>query len=145
MSLDIIPVAVDPETLFRMEQSAEPLVVYECELQQAPCGMCLEGTTSAVSAHLRRHGITGPESAVIACTWGGCNKILKKGSMARHILIHLGVKVRCSICGIVKCRHDILRAHINSSETCHFAIAEDVPGPGGYVVAPITAAHMHQV
>ncbi|KAG1888797.1 hypothetical protein F4604DRAFT_1645024 [Suillus subluteus] len=147
MSLDIIPVMVDPQTLSRMEQSGQPLVVYECELQGEPCGMCLEGTISAVSAHLRRHGITGPDSAAITCTWSGCYKTLKKGSMARHILAHLGVKVRCSTCGVVKCRHDLLRAHINSSEPCHFAIADNVPGPGGYVIVPTSwaAAHMHQV
>ncbi|KAG1863761.1 hypothetical protein F4604DRAFT_1683618 [Suillus subluteus] len=147
MPLDIIPVTVDPETLFRMEQAGQPLVVYECGLQGTPCGMCLEGTTSAVSAHLRRHGVTGPDSAVTICTWGGCYKTLKKGSMTRHILAHLGVKACCSICGVVKCRYDLLRAHINSSETCHFAIADNVPGPEGYVVVPTSwaAAHMHQV
>ncbi|KAG2071868.1 hypothetical protein BDR04DRAFT_1097483 [Suillus decipiens] len=74
MPLDSVPVIVDPDTLFRMEQSAQPLVVYECELQGAPCGMCLEGTTSAVSAHLRaRHGITGPDSVIATCTWTGCS------------------------------------------------------------------------
>jgi hypothetical protein len=146
MPLNIIPVTVDPQTLRRMEQSGQPLVVYECELWGAPCGMCLEGTTSAVSAHLRRHGIAGPDSAIITCTWGGCYKTLKKGSMARHIRTHLGIKMRCSACGVVRCRHDLLRAHINSSGPCHFATANDVPGPEGCVVVPTSwvAAHMHQ-
>ncbi|KAG1753203.1 hypothetical protein EDB19DRAFT_1667968 [Suillus lakei] len=147
MPLDIIPITVDPETLFRMEQSSQPLVVYDCKLQGAPCGTCVEGTTNAMSAHLRRHGITGPDSAITTCTWSGCYKNFKKGSMARHILTHLRVKVRCSVCGVVKCRHDLLRAHIKSSESCHLAIADNVPGPGGYVIAPMSwaAAHMHQV
>ncbi|KAG1739871.1 uncharacterized protein EDB91DRAFT_1134218 [Suillus paluster] len=147
MPLDIIPVTVDPETLFRMEQSGQPVTVYDCELQGTPCGMCMEGTTGAVSAHLRGHGMTSPDSAITICTWGGCSKTLKNGSMARHILAHLGVKVRCSVCGVVKCRHDILRAHIKSAEPCHLAIVDNVDGPGGRMIVPEgwVAAHMHQV
>lgn len=146
MSLDIIPITVDEETVLRIEQSGQPLVVYDCKLQGAPCGMCVEGTTSAVSAHLRRHSITGPDSAITTCTWDGCYKTLKKGSMARHILTHLRVKVRCSVCGIVKCRHDLFREHVKSPGPCHLAIADTVPGPGGLVIFPMSwAADMHQV
>ncbi|KAG1756102.1 hypothetical protein EDB19DRAFT_451960 [Suillus lakei] len=147
MPLNIIPLTVDPETLFRMEQSDQPVVVYECKLQGEPCGMSMEGTTGAVSTHLRGHGITGPDSAITTCTWGGCYKTLKKGSMARHILTHLSVKVRCSVCGVVKCRHDLLRAHIKSSESCNLAIADNVHGPGGHVLVPTSwaIAHMNQV
>src|SRR6267154_1549616 len=110
MSPDIIH--VDPETICRMEQIGQPVVVYECKLQGVPCGLCVEGTTSAVSAHLRRHGITGPENASTTCTWGGCSKTLKRGSMTRHILTHLSVKARCSVCGVKKCRYDLVRAQI---------------------------------
>ncbi|KAG0701320.1 hypothetical protein DFH29DRAFT_1000288 [Suillus ampliporus] len=88
-SLDIIH--VDPETIFRVDQSGQPVVLYECQLQ-VPCGLHVEGTTSAVSAHLRRHGIFGPDNTGTMCTWGSCSKTLKKGSMPRHILAHLGVK-----------------------------------------------------
>src|SRR5882757_4706024 len=134
MPPDII--RVDPETICRMEQTGQPVVVYECKLQGVPCGLCVEGTTSAVSAHLRRHGITGPEDASTTCTWGGCSKTLKRGSMTRHILTHLGVKVRCPVCGAVKSRYDIFRAHIKFSEPCHLASAEMVDGPEGRVLVP---------
>ncbi|KAG2127720.1 uncharacterized protein EDB93DRAFT_1055689, partial [Suillus bovinus] len=87
------------------------LVVYECKLEGVPCGMFIEGTTSAVSAHLREHGITGPDNASTSCPWAGCYKTLKRGGMTRHILTHLGVKLCCSVCGVVKCRLDIFRAH----------------------------------
>ncbi|KAG2127721.1 uncharacterized protein EDB93DRAFT_197940 [Suillus bovinus] len=147
MPLDIIPNMVDPETVFRMEQSGQPLVVYDCELQGAPCGMFVEGTTSAVSAHLRRHGITGPDSATTTCTWDGCYTTLKKGSMARHILTHLGVKARCSVCGIVRCRSDVLLEHVESSGLCHLGIAENVSGPKGHIIYPTSwaAGNEHQV
>ncbi|KAG2338841.1 hypothetical protein BDR05DRAFT_968837 [Suillus weaverae] len=140
-------VNVDHETLFRVEQSGQPVVVYECKLQGALCGMSVEGTTSAISSHIRGHGITGPDSASKRCSWGGCSKMLKKGSMARHILAHLGVKVRCSVCGVVKCRHYVLRAHIRSSESCQLASAEIVHGPEGHLLVPTSwaAADSYQV
>ncbi|KAG2354895.1 hypothetical protein BDR07DRAFT_583565 [Suillus spraguei] len=129
-------VYVDHETIIRVNQSGQPAVLYKCQLQGIPCGLHVEGTTSAVSAHLRRHGITGPDSTSTICTWSGCSKTLKKGSMTRHLLTHLGVKVRCSACGVVMCRHDLLRAHIKSAEPCHSAIADTVRGPEGYVFVP---------
>lgn len=67
---------VDPETFFRVERSGRPLVVYECKLEGVPCGMFVEGTTSALSAHLRRHGITGPDSANTSCPWSRCQGAL---------------------------------------------------------------------
>jgi hypothetical protein len=129
---------VDPHTFLQVEQSGQPVVVYECKLHQqgVSCGLCMEGTTSGVSAHLQGHGITGSGDSNTSCTWGTCSKTLKRGSLTRHILAHLGVKVRCSACGIVKCRHDLLRKHIRSSEPCHFASVDTVDGPDGRVVIP---------
>jgi hypothetical protein len=136
---------VDPETISRMEQSGRPIVVYECKLQGVPCGMFVEGTTSAVSAHLRGHGMTGPDSARISCPWAGCSKILKRGGMTKHILTHLGAKVRCSVCGVVKCRLYLLRAHIRSSESCHLARVDIVHGPEGRLLVPTGWITTHQV
>jgi hypothetical protein len=127
---------VDPEALSRVERSGQPLIVYDCKLEGVPCGTFVEGTTSAVSAHLRGHGITGPDNASICCPWAGCFKTLKRGGMARHILTHLGVKVRCSVCGVVKCRLDLLRAHVKSSEQCRFAFVDIVHGPEGHLLVP---------
>ncbi|KAJ8582538.1 hypothetical protein M405DRAFT_560923 [Rhizopogon salebrosus TDB-379] len=132
MSLDIIHVA--PETV----------VVYECKLQENPCALLVEGTTTAISAHLRSvHGITGPENANTNCTWSTCSRTLQRGSMTRHILTtHLGVKARCSTCGVIMCRRDLIRAHIRSSEACHSAFADVVHGPEGRALtaAGFTAA-----
>ncbi|KAG2150922.1 hypothetical protein DEU56DRAFT_779136, partial [Suillus clintonianus] len=143
MSLDIIP--ADPEIISRMYQSGQPIVLYQCQLQGNSCGLHVEGTTSAMSAHLRIfHSIAGQDSTSAICTWGDCSKTLKKGSMARHLLTHLGVKVRCSTCGVVMCRHDLLRTHIKSSEPCYLAIADAVHGPEGRSFAPIGWAASQQ-
>ncbi|KAG1799774.1 uncharacterized protein HD556DRAFT_1305310 [Suillus plorans] len=85
-------VHMDPETILRANQSGQPVILYKRQLQGNLCGLYVEGTTSAMSAHLRRHGIAGPDNISTICTWGGCSKTLKKGSMIRHLLTHLGVK-----------------------------------------------------
>jgi hypothetical protein len=131
MSLNLIH--VDPHTFLQVERSGQPVVVYECKLHQqgVPCGLCMEGTTN-----LREHGIPSSDDSNTSCTWGTCSKTLKRGSLTRHILAHLGVKVRCSACGVVKCRHDLLRKHISSSEPCSFASVDTVDGPDGHIVVP---------
>lgn len=48
----------------------------------------------------------------------------------------LGVKVRCSVCGVVKCRLDLLRAHIRSSESCGLAYVDTIHGPEGRLLVP---------
>ncbi|OJA18376.1 hypothetical protein AZE42_00754 [Rhizopogon vesiculosus] len=143
MSLDIID--VDPETFVRVRQSDQPVIVYQCKLQGVPCGVFVEGNTTAIYAHLRRHGITGLDSDGISCTWGSCSKTFKRGNMIRHILAHLGVKVRCSVCGIVKCRRYLLNAHIMSSEQCHLAFVDVVHGPEGRFLVGTVDAATHQV
>jgi len=55
---------VNPRVLIQVEQSGQPAVVYKCKLQGIPCGLHVEGTTSAVSAHLRGHGITRCQGAL---------------------------------------------------------------------------------
>ena len=139
--MDIIP--VDPHTFLQVERSGQPVIVYKCQLQG--CNLFVEGTTSAVSAHLRGHYLAGPDSPSATCTWGTCSKTLKKGSMTRHILGHLGVKMRCSACGVVKCRLDLLRAHIKDSDPCLFASADVVNGPEGRVLVPTSWSAACQV
>jgi hypothetical protein len=139
MSLDIIHLA--PETLVHVQQTGQPVVVYECKLQEDPCTLFVEGTTTAISAHLRLvHGITGPDNADTNCTWGTCSRTVQRGNMTRHILTHLGVKARCSMCGVIMCRRDLIRAHISSSEACHLAFADVVHGPEGRALIATAAA-----
>ncbi|KAJ8595040.1 hypothetical protein M405DRAFT_807910 [Rhizopogon salebrosus TDB-379] len=73
MSLNVIHVA--PETFVHVQQNGQPVVVYECKLQEGPCALFVEGTTTAISTHLRLvHGITGPDNADTNCTWGTCSR-----------------------------------------------------------------------
>lgn len=140
--MDIIH--VDPHTFARVQQNNQPIVVYKCQLQGVPivqCGEFLEGTRTAISAHLHRHNITSSDGTRITCPWGSCSKSFKWENMARHILTHMGVKARCSVCGVVMCRPDVLRAHIKSSEQCHFASCDVIHGPEGrYLVGPVGTA-----
>lgn len=66
MSIHILD--VDYEILFRLEQSGQQVVAYECKSQDGLCGMSVEGTTSAIFTHIREHGITGPDSASKCCS-----------------------------------------------------------------------------
>jgi len=141
-SMDAIPIEHEAHARFQSNQS---LVVYECKAA-GPCGLYLEGTQSAISAHLRRHGITAsPDHNTIDCPWGGCSKTMKKDSLTRHILTHIGVRARCSMCGLVRSRSDVIRAHIASSESCKFAFSEVVHGPEGYAVVGTISTAAHQV
>lgn len=140
--MDIID--VDPETFTRVQQSGQPVVAYECKLQGPPCGVFLEGTHTAISAHLRLHGITSSDDTSVTCTWGSCSKTFKWDNMTRHILTHMVVKARCSICGVVKCRPDVIRAHIKSSEQCRFAFCDVFHGPEGRVLVGTFGTATHQ-
>ncbi|KAG2085385.1 hypothetical protein BD769DRAFT_537853 [Suillus cothurnatus] len=60
--------------------------------EEVSCRMFVEGTTSAISAHMRGHGINGPDIA------------------------RAQFKVCCSVCGVMNCRLDLLRAQAKSSE-----------------------------
>jgi len=132
--MSFVPVGVDPYTYLQVEQNCGPVVAYQCRSQG--CGLFMGGTTRAIAEHLKRHGITSSGDSNIPCVWEGCTKILKKGSMPRHILAHIGVKVCCSVCGVVMCRHDVLRKHIRASQTCHLASVETHDGPQGILVFP---------
>ena len=136
-------IPIEHETHVRF-QSSQSLVVYECKAA-VPCGLYLEGTHGAISAHLRRHGITAsPDHNTIDCPWDGCSKTIKKDSLTRHILTHIGVKARCSMCGLVRSRCDVIRAHIASSESCKFAFSDVVHGPEGHaIVGTISTAAYH--
>ncbi|KAG1746185.1 hypothetical protein EDB19DRAFT_1954115 [Suillus lakei] len=77
---------VDPETILRVYQSGQPVILgspvdYMWKERPVQCPLICEDTALLVQ-----------DSTSIICTWGGCSKILKKGSMTRHLLTHLGVK-----------------------------------------------------
>ncbi|KAG2071865.1 hypothetical protein BDR04DRAFT_476924 [Suillus decipiens] len=88
-----------------------------------------KGISNAVSSHLRRYGITGPDTPSTSCTWTGCSKTLERGGMARHVLAHLSAKVHCSVCGVVKCRYKSFMHTSNSQRSAdsHWSISSSGP------------------
>lgn len=52
------------------------------------------------STHLRTcHGIRGADDLLFRCCWEGCNVVMKKESIARHVqAVHLGISYPCDTC-----------------------------------------------
>lgn len=64
------------------------------------------------SNHLRIHGVTGDDKAKMPCRWVGCNAVMKKESVGRHVLgIHLELKSRCPVCEYEFSRRDSMMSH----------------------------------
>jgi hypothetical protein len=93
---------VDEESLNTALQKPDKLLhVYECswDLAHSPCGMWIEGDQSSVADHLGLfHGFKGGEVAT-RCLWRDCPKPHMKGtSIARHVVTHVGFRVKCHTC-----------------------------------------------
>lgn len=94
------------------------LHVYECfwDLPHSPCGMWIEGDQSSVADHLALfHGFRGGE-VTTRCLWRDCPKPHMKGtSIARHVVTHIGFRVKCNTCKHEFARVDACnRAHSRS-------------------------------
>ncbi|KAG1879800.1 hypothetical protein F4604DRAFT_1537900, partial [Suillus subluteus] len=88
------------------------LHVYECQWDKShsPCGMHIEGDQASVTDHLARfHGFTGGEGDT-ACLWDGCTSkkrgAMKGTSIARHLVTHIGYKIKCTACNVDYARED---------------------------------------
>ncbi|KAF9222393.1 hypothetical protein BS17DRAFT_768000 [Gyrodon lividus] len=110
---------VDEESLNTALQKPDKLLhVYACfwDLGQSPCGMWIEGDQSSVADHLGLfHGFKGGEVAT-RCLWRDCPKPHMKGtSIARHVVTHVGFRVKCNTCKHEFARVDACnRAHSRS-------------------------------
>ena len=92
--------------------------VYECfwDLPHSPCGMWIEGDQSSVADHLALfHGFRGGE-VTTRCLWRDCPRPHMKGtSIARHVVTHIGFRVKCHTCKHEFARVDACnRAHSRS-------------------------------
>ncbi|KAF8420579.1 hypothetical protein L210DRAFT_3510450 [Boletus edulis BED1] len=92
--------------------------VYECfwDLAHSPCGMWIEGDQSSVADHLALfHGFRGGE-VTTRCLWRDCPRPHMKGtSIARHVVTHIGFRVKCHTCKHEFARVDACnRAHSRS-------------------------------
>lgn len=94
------------------------LHVYECfwDHSNRPCGMWIEGDQSNVADHLALfHSFRGGE-VTTRCLWRDCPRPHMKGtSIARHVVTHIGFRVRCPTCKHEFARVDACnRAHSRS-------------------------------
>ena len=94
------------------------LHVYECfwDIAHSPCGMWIEGDQSSVADHLALfHGFRGGE-VTTRCLWRDCPRPHMKGtSIARHVVTHIGFRVKCHTCKHEFARVDACnRAHSRS-------------------------------
>lgn len=113
------------------------LHVYKCQwdTNHSPCGMHIEGDQPSVTDHLVRfHGFTGGEGDT-ACLWGGCvskkRAAMKGTSIARHLVTHIGYKIKCTACNVDYAREDACRrSHANARSECQTMQIAPVHGPG---------------
>ncbi|KAF9235239.1 hypothetical protein BU15DRAFT_64990 [Melanogaster broomeanus] len=110
---------VDEESLtMALHKPDQQLHVYECfwDLANSPCGMWIEGDQSSVADHLNLfHQFKGGEVRT-RCLWRDCPKNQMKGtSIARHVVTHVGFRVKCYTCKHEFARVDACnRAHSRS-------------------------------
>lgn len=113
------------------------LYVYECQWDRdhSPCGMHIEGDQASVTDHLARfHGFTGGEGDT-ACLWDGCTSkkraAMKGTSIARHLVTHIGYKIKCTACNVDYAREDACRrSHANARSDCQRMQIAPVHGTG---------------
>lgn len=83
------------------------------------CGKHVMPNRCSVIAHVQDfHGIKpGEEKAREMCFWEHCGTVLRKESLARHILtVHLKEKVHCAECRLGFAREDSLKRHLKGSQ-----------------------------
>ncbi|KAI6025309.1 hypothetical protein PISMIDRAFT_340141 [Pisolithus microcarpus 441] len=110
--------------LWPAHSTGNPQRTYPCPLGSG-CAVPLEGTTTSVYRHLRRHGLIHGHRDRAPCPWPGCHKDISWGNVARHIVErHLGVKLPCTFCGKLYTRKDSLNAHMRVCVARTFGISD---------------------
>jgi len=110
---------VDEEAVHNALQKPDKLLyVYECfwDRENTPCGMWVEGDQPSIADHLHLfHGFKGGETTT-RCLWKDCPKSNMKGtSIARHVVTHVGFRIKCDTCKHEFARGDACnRAHSRS-------------------------------
>ncbi|KAI6112799.1 hypothetical protein F5141DRAFT_741058 [Pisolithus sp. B1] len=91
--------------------TGDPPIAHPCPLGFG-CAVPLEGTTTSIYRHLRRHGLIHNHRDRAPCPWPGCHRDMRWGNVARHIIEnHLGVRLRCMFCRRSYTRLESLKAH----------------------------------
>ncbi|KAG1756536.1 uncharacterized protein EDB91DRAFT_21901 [Suillus paluster] len=93
------------------------------------CGHEVRATSRDVFAHLRENHHIGKEPR---CLWatphGRCGKQLRIPSFGRHVMTHVGIRIKCSVCGATMARDDIAARHRQQHPNCSQADFETIPG-----------------
>ncbi|KAL4071318.1 hypothetical protein V8B97DRAFT_450746 [Scleroderma yunnanense] len=115
-------IVVERHTLQKAEQNPHiDVVVYECRWDEHgnPCRKWVEGNAKEIRTHLRNyHAVNGPTKDPTQCKWSNCTDELKYGSIPRHIMTHLKVTFRCSICQLSFAREDCIQSHRKTIDKC---------------------------
>ncbi|KAG2369278.1 hypothetical protein BDR07DRAFT_760011 [Suillus spraguei] len=98
------------------------------------CGDELQASPGGILTHLRHdHGIEVGDKKTYRCLWitahGRCEKQLKFQSLGRHVIKHTGIRMKCSVCGmIVSARKDLTTRHRKYYPNCSQADFIIIPG-----------------
>ncbi|KAG6331658.1 hypothetical protein ID866_7431 [Astraeus odoratus] len=113
---------VDEESVQNALRKPDKLLhLYEClwDRENTPCRMWVEGDQASIADHLQHfHGFKGGETTT-RCLWQDCPKRNMKGtSIARHVVTHVGFRIKCDTCKHEFARGDACnRAHSRSGCT----------------------------
>ena len=95
------------------------------------CNHMIEADVHQLFLHLKEHhGVRGGPVDSFNCLWQGCLMRVKHNSLPRHIITHLGAKIRCLNCSKKMARPDCARAHQKKNHVCSEATFQVIPGPG---------------
>ncbi|KAG2043754.1 hypothetical protein BDR03DRAFT_330654 [Suillus americanus] len=90
-----------------------------------PCNHELQVMTKNILAHFRQHHrIDADPEGSFTCSWitphiGCCGRKLKIDSFSRHIIAHIGIKFRCSVCSKrMAARNDLAAKHRRRHPAC---------------------------
>lgn len=110
------------------------VVAYLCRWTHCgqECGMHVMGDRIRLTRHIQRwhssHVALGQKQ--VPCRWGGCEKVMKRENVVRHIIVtHLKVKWCCSVCRIRLSRDDASARHFERVKSCRHGVATVERGP----------------
>lgn len=110
------------------------VVTYLCRWTHSgqECGMHVMGDRIRLTRHIQRwhsaHVAHGQRQ--VPCLWGGCEKVMKRENVVRHIIVtHLKVKWCCSVCRIRLSRDDASVRHFERVKSCRHGVATVERGP----------------
>lgn len=109
------------------------VVAYLCRWTHSgqECGMHVMGDRIRLTRHIQRwHSAHVAHGQKVRCRWGGCEKVMKRENVVRHIIVtHLKVKWCCSVCWIRLSRDDASARHFERVKSCRHGVATVEEGP----------------